>query len=208
MKYIVYKTTNIVNNKIYIGVHKTQNPNKFDRYIGNGVIISKNNSEFKVSNADTPFRKALNKYGVQNFIRETISCFDTEDEAYKLEEELVDEEFISRNDTYNLKLGGLHANNIGIKKVNQYDMEGNFLKTWDSIAQAADFYNIQNTHIISSCKDRAISANGYVWRYFNENTSSIIVRKKKITSTLGRKYGKRTTIVEIELTTACIVQKQ
>ena len=32
MKYIVYLTTNLVNNKIYIGVHQTDNPDVFDGY--------------------------------------------------------------------------------------------------------------------------------------------------------------------------------
>lgn len=39
MKYIVYLTTNLVNKKIYIGVHGTENPDKFDGYLGNGVKI-------------------------------------------------------------------------------------------------------------------------------------------------------------------------
>ena len=38
-KYIIYQTINLVNNKIYIGVHKT-NPTIFDGYIGNGVNIN------------------------------------------------------------------------------------------------------------------------------------------------------------------------
>lgn len=41
MKYIVYKTTNLVNDFIYIGVHKTDNPDIFDGYIGCGVYINK-----------------------------------------------------------------------------------------------------------------------------------------------------------------------
>ena len=39
MKYIVYQTTSKVNNKIYIGVHKTENPDVFDGYLGNEVYI-------------------------------------------------------------------------------------------------------------------------------------------------------------------------
>jgi hypothetical protein len=37
MYYIVYKTTCLINDKIYIGVHKTETPNDFDGYIGCGI---------------------------------------------------------------------------------------------------------------------------------------------------------------------------
>ena len=36
IKYIVYCTTNLVNNKIYIGVHKT-NPDVFDGYMHRSI---------------------------------------------------------------------------------------------------------------------------------------------------------------------------
>jgi hypothetical protein len=44
MKYIVYLTKNLKSkingiNKIYVGVHKTKNPEIFDGYIGCGVYI-------------------------------------------------------------------------------------------------------------------------------------------------------------------------
>ena len=41
MKYIVYKTTCLINNKIYIGVHQTENPEIFDGYLGRGYFIGK-----------------------------------------------------------------------------------------------------------------------------------------------------------------------
>jgi len=37
MKYIVYLTNNIKNQHIYVGIHKTENPNIFDGYLGNGI---------------------------------------------------------------------------------------------------------------------------------------------------------------------------
>ena len=40
IKFIVYCTTNTVNKKIYIGVHKTSNPDVFDGYLGCGVKIT------------------------------------------------------------------------------------------------------------------------------------------------------------------------
>ena len=55
-EYIVYMTINLVNNKIYIGVHKTENPNIFDGYIGCNVKI---NSPSTYMNPSTPFQYAV-----------------------------------------------------------------------------------------------------------------------------------------------------
>lgn len=87
-KYTVYKTTCLVNNKIYIGVHKTLDEN--DSYLGSGTV----------------FKLAEEKYGKENFVKEILKTFDTKEEAYALEAELVTEEFIKLPTNYNLKLGG------------------------------------------------------------------------------------------------------
>jgi len=86
--HIVYKTTNLTNGKVYIGVHAT---NKIDDgYLGSGCI----------------FQKALNKYGRDNFSREILFDFDTPEEAYLKEKELVNIDFINKDCNYNCKVGG------------------------------------------------------------------------------------------------------
>jgi group I intron endonuclease len=88
MKYIVYKTTNLINNKIYIGKHQTENIN--DTYLGSGVALE----------------NAIKRYGKQNFKKEILFIFNTEKEMNEKEKELVTETFIATNKTYNMGVGG------------------------------------------------------------------------------------------------------
>lgn len=135
VKYIVYQTTCLVNNKIYIGVHKTHTPDKFDGYLGCDVNI---NFPITLKNPKWPLQYAIKKYGYKNFRRTTIKEFDSAEEAYKLEAELVTKEFISRKDTYNACPGGIGgASFCRMVKVYQYDLDGNFIaeheSTWSAV---------------------------------------------------------------------------
>ena len=64
MKYIVYKTTNLINGFIYIGVHHTNTPYQFDMYLANGIYINKPDSYKKCK---TAMQKAVSEFGVKNF---------------------------------------------------------------------------------------------------------------------------------------------
>ena len=138
MKYIVYQTVNKINNKIYIGVHGTE-IDEFDGYIGNGVSIYR---PATYMNPKTPFQYAVKKYGIKNFIRTTIKEFENEEDAYKLEEQLVNEQFLKREDVYNLALGGRITELANPrKKVYMYDLNGNFEREFDSVNSAGRFLN-------------------------------------------------------------------
>ncbi len=88
MFFTTYLTTNLINNNIYIGTHITKDPN--DDYLGSGIVID----------------RAIEKYGSENFKKEVLFIFDNAEEMFSKERELVNEAFLERPDTYNVKLGG------------------------------------------------------------------------------------------------------
>lgn len=54
------------------------------------------------------------------------------------------------------------------KKINQYDLEENYVKTWDSIIDVEKKLNIFHSRIIECCQGKRKSIGGYKWRYYNE----------------------------------------
>ena len=164
MKYIVYLTINTKSkyknfNKIYIGVHQTEDPNIFDGYIGNGVYINKPSTYAKPK---TAFQYAVKKYGVKSFIRTILYIYDTEEDAHAQEKLLVNEAFIKQEYTYNMSLGGKFPKHISNKKIYQFDLFGNLIKEWQSIKEAQLYYN--NMYIQSATNQKMIAENSY-WSY-------------------------------------------
>ena len=88
MYYLIYKITNKLDNKIYIGKHKTET--KDDDYFGSGLLLG----------------RAVEKHGKENFVKELLFECNSLDEMNQREIDIVDEEFIARPDTYNIMLGG------------------------------------------------------------------------------------------------------
>lgn len=82
--YTVYKITNKINQKFYIGKHQTKNLD--DGYMGSGKLI----------------RAAIKKYGIENFTKEILYIFSTEDQMNQKEKELV----VISEMSYNLCEGG------------------------------------------------------------------------------------------------------
>jgi hypothetical protein len=95
--YIIYQITNIVNGKIYAGAHETSD--LADQYMGSGTNIL----------------RAIKKYGISNFKKDILFLCENAEQMYKKENEIVNSEFLTRTDVYNIKEGGLggwsHINN-------------------------------------------------------------------------------------------------
>lgn len=92
-QYYIYKTTNLVNNKKYIGKHYGELD---DSYLGSGKI----------------FKDALKKYGKENFKKEILCIVKNNEEANLKEKEYIKlYDAVKRDDFYNLKEGGDGGNN-------------------------------------------------------------------------------------------------
>lgn len=92
MFYTVYKITNLIDGKYYIGVHQTRN--LLDGYMGSGRLI----------------QQEQQRCGMNNFVKEILFVFDNPDEMFAKEAELVSKNVAISEETYNLKRGGNGSN--------------------------------------------------------------------------------------------------
>ena len=103
----IYITTNLINNKKYIGMHN----NFSDDYLGSGTLLT----------------KAVKKYGKENFSREIIAYAKTKEELAELEKEFIKKyNAVNKNDFYNIHTGGFGGNTIAgftEEQLNEYKLK-------------------------------------------------------------------------------------
>jgi len=86
--HFIYKTTNLINGKYYIGMHSTNDLN--DGYMGSGKRL----------------RYSLNKYGKENFKFEILEFLPNRNSLKEREKEIVDLNEIFKKECLNLIVGG------------------------------------------------------------------------------------------------------
>ena len=84
----IYKTTNILSGRYYLGMHSTNNLD--DGYLGSGTYL----------------RRALNKHGKENFAREILEFCKTRKELKSREADIVNLQEIAKMNCMNLRVGG------------------------------------------------------------------------------------------------------
>jgi len=90
--HFLYKTTNIINEKFYVGMHSTSDIN--DGYLGSGKRL----------------RYAINKYGKENFKMERLTFFETRQLLVNAETDIVNEDLLKDPLCMNLMTGGKGGN--------------------------------------------------------------------------------------------------
>ena len=189
-EYTVYKHTNKINGKVYIGI--TKRPVLERWRVGKGY-----KSQY--------FSRAIAKYGWDNFDHEIIDTGLSKRDACQREKALIKAHkshltAYGYNMTWGGDGGGMlnhchtdsakekiriarkrigfsekHKQHISIaktglnhhfaKKVYQYDKSGNFIKEWPYMSLAANQLNISKGNIGEVCNGNRKTAGGFIWKY-------------------------------------------
>jgi len=151
MKHKVYQITNKLNCKIYIGVTEDTLKNRFKGH----------------ANSDSHLGDSIRKYSKSQFEIVEIFAYNTKEESYAKENEIVTEEFIKRKDTYNLKVGGIG----GWGYVNENNLQYKFSK--EDIIKAA---NTNRNSVVVKTKEGHIrvSSEEFATGEYEHNTKGMV----------------------------------
>jgi hypothetical protein len=206
---IIYKITNSVNGKVYIG-QTTRNFYKRYNYGADNDIerIYKYHKKFKENNYGSYNKHLLEsfeKYGLENFkINKYFDIAFTQEEL-DIKEIMYIQLYDSYKNGYNNTIGGQGSSgreyitgigNMLNKPVIQISKKGEFIKEWGSIAIASNELGINHSRISQVCNHiyGRKSTGGFMWMFKDEY---IISDKIKYQNNIGE-YNKRK-IVKLDL---------
>lgn len=166
MKGYIYIVTNQINGMQYVGQTYRTIEQRFKQHQYDAM--SNNRSK-------TLFHEQMYYYGVNNFIVQKLDEYECDDKC-ELLRHLNDMEiyYIEKYNTlcpngYNSTRGGMHGVVRFYKKIDEYDVYGNYIQTHESIISASESVEAQTpTAILKCCKGRSKFAFGRIWRYHGD----------------------------------------
>lgn len=174
----IYKTTNLINGKIYIGLSEKEAYESIG-YFGSGDLI----------------KKAISKYGSSNFKKEIL------ENQIKNKKELVELEIKwikhfksdDRKIGYNISPGGDLNPGYMKKEIYQYSRTGDLIKKWNCIDDAVTHINSKNGDLYRKSTRESRPIKGFWWDTKKVSSDYIIEKDKKysIERTKGFKEGSK-----------------
>lgn len=176
----IYKITNLINNKIYIGQSKNIKL-RYKAHLYNAFY--KGSPEY-----NTPLHRAIYLYGKNNFQLDVLKICSLE-QLNKLEQYYISLYDSTNNKIgYNLTLGGDNGRRLKCKSILQYDLKGCLIQEWNSIWEAAESLSIQESNIRACCCGQK-SAGGFQWKY--KEDPRIIEQYNRNTYYAGLEQGRK-----------------
>lgn len=170
---IIYKYTS-PSNKCYIG--QTYNEKERRQKFNN---IKNAYGGIKIDNA-------RRKYGPENFTYEILYTIETDDKELLMDElnameEYYIEKFDSIDSGYNILRGGSSYHdfvytkeikekigNASSKAIIQYDLEGNYIKSWKSASEAGRVLGIRSALISKCCNRKSKHCRNFIFRFVGD----------------------------------------
>lgn len=171
---VIYKTTNIINNKVYIG----QDKNNRQHYFGSGNLI----------------KRAIKKYGKDNFIKEILCVCDTMDDLNNMERFFINKyKSTEREIGYNIAVGGTNGVMLNRKHTDETKekMRLSSLGRKKSKEHCINIGLSQKGRIISNEEKRKRSENSPL-KGIKKCPLSLEVKKKISNSKIGKFPSKET----------------
>lgn len=172
--FTVYCHINKINGKRYIGITSKKPEKRWN----NGLGYKKGQY----------FGKAIQEYGWDNFEHKILLTNLSKEEAQQAEIYFI-KKFKSNDENfgYNKTIGGDFDNDSKMIKINQYNLNGKYIKTWNGIIEIANFYHVDSS-TISKCIKNETQSIGYMFKKYNGNTKDIKPYNKKLTTTKINQY--------------------
>lgn len=177
MYYTIYQVKNLINSKIYIGKHQTEDLD--DGYMGSGKHL----------------KRAIKKYGIENFEKTVLFVYETEEEMNNKEKEIVTEDFCKRKDTYNICEGGkggfgyINENGLNIGNLNNDGSETHKKRSSRSYLGWSDENREKNLMRMKEFASKNKFKKGCPYAEEMRKKARDRIRELKQANLIGKRYG-------------------
>lgn len=152
--YYIYKVTNTINGKIYIGKTSQFKERKWQH-------------ERCYEKEDCRFHRAIQYYGKEKFNWEIIAETDNNEKANELEKFYINEYGSYHPNGYNMTKGGDGGSMWNAKPVVCLSLDGKFVKRYDSAGETKQdgFFG---SNVLESCKDSRYTCKNHIFMFEDE----------------------------------------
>lgn len=174
----IYKVTNNINGKIYIGQTRQSIERRWSQHITNS----------KLEQTHSLLDMAIKKYGKDNFTVKCIKEISTETKQelinmlnIKEKEYIIKFNSSYKQGNYNITDGGEKTSPTCLVPVDQYSLDGKYIKTYQGMIDISYDLNISEdcfANISACCNGRKVTAYGYIWRYKGDSFNKYRTEKK------------------------------
>lgn len=168
--FIIYKTTNKINGRFYIGMHATANLD--DGYLGSGRRI----------------KAEIKKYGRDNFVREILRECSSKAEMAEIEASIVTEQLRADPLCLNLKNGGEGGSVIGWNYLSREKRSELGKKGAEALRRSGNSSFNRPEVVCKIVQTRQSNAGGYNAHWKNRKHSEVTIlkmRSKKVGHGIG-----------------------